>query len=45
MLTAAVYELVQPFYRATEIVNVPNGVSACADQPEQTKERQLFRIK
>jgi len=28
---AAVFELVQQFYYATEIGNVANGVSACAD--------------
>ena len=37
MLTTAVFELVQQFYHATEIANVANGVSACADQPQQTK--------
>ena len=29
----AVFELVQQFYHATEIANVANAVSACADQP------------
>jgi len=33
MLTTAVFELVQQFYHATDIANVINGVSACADQP------------
>jgi len=33
MLTTAVFELVQQFYHGTEIANVGNGVSACADQP------------
>jgi len=33
MLTTAVFELVQQFYHATEIVNVANVVSTCADQP------------
>jgi len=33
MLTTAVFELVQQFYHATEIGNVANAVSACADQP------------
>jgi len=33
MLTAAVFELAQQFYHATEIANVSNGVIACADQP------------
>jgi len=33
MLTAAIFELVQQFYHATEIGNVANVVSACADQP------------
>jgi len=33
MLTAAVFELVQQFYHATEISNEANAVSACADQP------------
>jgi len=29
----SVFELVQQFYYATEIANVANAVSACADQP------------
>jgi len=33
MLTTAVFELVQQFYPPTEIGNVANAVSACADQP------------
>ena len=33
MLKKAVFELVQQFYHATEIANVANAVSACADQP------------
>ena len=33
MSTTAVFELVEQFYHATEIGNVANGVSACADQP------------
>jgi len=33
MLTTAVFELVQQFFYDTEIGNVANGVSACADQP------------
>jgi len=33
MLTTAVFELVQQFYHATEIADVANPVSACADQP------------
>jgi len=33
MLKAAVFVLVQQFYHATEIGNVANAVSACADQP------------
>jgi len=33
MLTTAVFELVQQFYRATEIGNAANALSACADQP------------
>jgi len=45
MLTSAVLELVQQFYHATEIGNVANAVSACDDQPEQTKYMGLFRIK
>jgi len=45
MLTTAVFELVQQFYHATEIGNVANAFSACADQPQQTKQRQLFGIK
>jgi len=31
MLTSAVFELVQHFYHATEIRNVANAVSTCAD--------------
>jgi len=31
MLTTAVFELVQQFYHATEIGNVANAVSTCAD--------------
>jgi len=38
MLTTAVFELVQQFHHATETAgNVANGVSACGDQPQQTK--------
>jgi len=37
MLTTAVFEIVQQFYHATEIGNVANAVSTCADQPQQTK--------
>ena len=37
MLTTAVFELVQQFYHATEIDDVVNAVSACADWPKQTK--------
>jgi len=33
MLKTAVLGLVQQFYRAREIGNVVNAVSACADQP------------
>jgi len=33
MLTTGVSELVQQFYHATEIGNVANAVSTCADQP------------
>jgi len=33
MLTTAVSELVQQFFHDTEIGNVANAVSACADQP------------
>jgi len=33
---------VQQFYHATEFGNVANAVSTCADQPLQTKQRQLF---
>jgi len=39
------FEFVQQFYHATEIGNVANAVSACADQPQQTKHMQLFRTK
>jgi len=45
MLTTSVFELVQQLYRAIEIANVANGVSACADQPWQTRSRQLFPIR
>jgi len=37
MLTTAVFELTQLFYHATEIADVANALSACADQPQQTK--------
>jgi len=38
MLTSAVFGLVQQFYHATETAgNVAKAVSACADQPQQTK--------
>jgi len=33
MLKTAGFELAQQFYHATEIANVVNAVSACADQP------------
>jgi len=33
VLTTAVFELVQQFFHATEICDVPNAVSVCADQP------------
>jgi len=33
MLKKAVFKLVQQFYHATEISNVADAVSACADQP------------
>ena len=33
MLKTAVLELVHQFYDATEIGNVVNAVSTCADQP------------
>jgi len=33
ILKEAVFELVKQFYHATEIANVANAVSACADQP------------
>jgi len=36
-LTTAVIELVQQFYHATEIADIANAFSACADQPYQTK--------
>jgi len=45
MLKTAVFELVQQFYHATEFGNIANTVSACGDQTQQTKERQLFRMK
>jgi len=31
------FELVQQFYHDTEFANIANTVSACADQPLQTK--------
>ena len=37
MLKKAVFELVQQFNHATEIADVANALSACADQPQQTK--------
>ena len=37
MLKTAVFELMQQFYHATEVGNIANTVSACADQPQQTK--------
>ena len=45
MLTTAVFEIVQQLYHAAGIRNLANAVSPCADQPQQTKLRQLFRIK
>jgi len=33
MLETPIFELVQQIYHATEIGNVANAVSACADQP------------
>ena len=33
MLKKAVFELVQQFYHATEIANVADALSVCADQP------------
>jgi len=33
ILTTAVFEVMQLFYRATETGNVANVVSTCADQP------------
>jgi len=37
MLKTAAFELVQQFYHTTEIGNVVNALSACTDQPQQTK--------
>jgi len=37
VLTTDVFELVQPFYHATEAGNVAGAVSTCATQPWQTK--------
>jgi len=37
MFKKALFELVQQFYHAAEIVNAAIEVSACADQPQQTK--------
>jgi len=45
MSTTAVFELVQQFYHAAKIGNVANKVSACSDQPLQTKYRQFLRMK
>ena len=45
MFKKALFELVQQFYHATELANAATAVSACAGQPLQTKQRQLFRMK
>jgi len=37
MLKKVLSELVQQFYHATETADVAIAVSACADQPSQTK--------
>jgi len=37
MLKTPVFERVQQIYHAAEIGNVANAVSACDDQPQQTK--------
>jgi len=37
MLKTPIFELVQQIYHTTEIGNVANAVSACADQPQQRK--------
>jgi len=37
VLKTAVFELMQQFYHATEVGNIANAVSACADQTQQTK--------
>jgi len=40
MLTTAVFELLQQFCHATETAgNVGNALTACADQPQEKKER------
>jgi len=39
MLVNSVFELVHQFYHVTEIGNVPNVVSACADQPWPSADR------
>jgi len=44
VVTTAVFDLVLHFYHGTEIGDVANAVSACADQPKQTNKRQLFRM-
>jgi len=36
MLTNAVLKIVRQFYRAAEIADVANTVSACSEQPQQT---------
>jgi len=41
----AVFELVQQFYHATEIGNVANAVSTCADQPYQIKQKAIVSNK
>jgi len=37
VLKTVVFELMQQFHHATEVVNIASAVSACADQPQQTK--------
>jgi len=36
------FELVKQFYHVTEFGNVANAVSACVDQPQQTKKDNCF---
>ena len=39
------FEIMQQFCHATQFGKIAHGVGACANQPQETKYRQLFRIK